>query len=408
MTSRLHFKKLLSFLLVSLSHLSLCPVAAQESTLPILSIESKQPIVPEPAVPMVTKVIGAKDFNPTIPLPGTVKIRGATSQAYPKKSFALTLTNPIAFFGMRTSAHWVLNAAYIDRSLMRHKLSYDLFRALSTSSASRFAAASRFVEVRVNGNYQGASLLMERVDRELLRLPAFKSNDLNNACIYKAVDHAANFSQPGHGGYEQREPDPLVTAYWQPLDELNHFVSSSTEPEFFHAQTGIQSRLDLDNTIDFHLLVLLTSNMDGITKNFLLARHPQLPGKTEPRFFFVPWDYDATFGRNWNGDRVDPTAWLSNRLFDRLMANENYRGRFIRRWKQLRDGPFSIKAIHLMMDTNVQALGKAVERNAEKWPTIGGAWYPDKLTFAEDLKQMKAWTGARVDWLDQEINRRAK
>ena len=35
---------------------------------------------------------------------------------------------------------------------------------------------------------------------------------------------------------------------------------------------GIAARLDLANAIDFQLLVLLTSNTDGITKNFILAR----------------------------------------------------------------------------------------------------------------------------------------
>jgi len=247
--------------------------------------------------------------------------------------------------------------------------------------------------------------LMERVHRRLLELRAYNSNDVSHACIYKAVDHAANFRRPGHAGYEQREPDPVAGAYWRPLDELNRFVSSAPDAAFFHPLTGIASRLDLDNAIDFHLLVLLTSNIDGITKNFILARDGQPAGLPNPRFFFAPWDYDGTFGRNWNATIVPPSAWLSNHLFHRLLGEPAYRDKFVARWNQLRDREFSAKTIQNMIDANARTLGDAARRNAARWPTTSGL-YPDKLAFAEDLAQMKAWVQARIEWLDQEIHQR--
>jgi len=374
------------------------------SNLPVVFLAAKDPIVSDQRVACTVRIVcpaGSERCN-LGPLSGFVKLHGATSQAYPKKSFGINLNAPAPLLEMTGRAHWVLNAAYIDRSLMRHKLAFDLFRSLSTSNAGRFAAASRFVEVSLNGRYQGAYLLMERVDQRLLELAAYQSNDLSHACIYKAVDHAANFGQPGHAGYEQREPDPASRAYWQPLDELNRFVSSAPDAEFFHWQNGIASRLDLDNAIDFHLLVLLTSNLDGITKNFILARNRPAPGSTPPRFFFVPWDYDGTFGRNWDATPVAPTVWLSNHLFDRLLGQAGYRERFAARWNQLREHEFAAKVIQGMIDANARSLGEAARRNARRWPTTGGT-YPDNLTFEEDLAQMKSWTDARVKWLDQQI-----
>ena len=375
-----------------------------ETNLPIVFLDATAPITSDPKVPCRLKIICPRESESgtTSSLPGTVKFHGATSQAYPKKSFGLTLDAPNALLGMRESAHWVLNAAYIDRSLMRHKISYDLFRSLSTREGKRFAVASRFVELYLNGNYHGAYLLMERVDRQLLELTAYQSNDVSHACIYKAVSHAANFGHPGHAGFEQREPDPLITAHWQPLDEFTRFVSSTPDAQFFHPSTGIESRLDLDNAIDFHLLVLLTSNMDGITKNFILARQRPIAGAPGPRFFFAPWDYDGTFGRNWDASPVAPSAWLSNHLFDRLMANPAYRDRFAARWKQLRQHEFSVKTIHSLIDENARTLGAGAQRNAARWPVAGGP-YPDALSFADDIAQMKSWTEARLKWLDQEI-----
>jgi spore coat protein CotH len=340
-------------------------------------------------------------------MPGVVRIHGATSQGYPKKSYALTLETPVPWLGLRASTQWVLNAAFVDRSLMRHKLSYDLFRSLSAADAKRYAVESRFVEVHLNGEYNGAYLLMERIDGGLLELRSFESNAPKPACIYKAEDHNANFSQPGHAGYVQREPDPMVKQFWEPLDEFNEFVSRASDAEFNDPQKGIATRLDLDNAIDFQLLVLLTSNLDGITKNFILARDAALPEAPAPHFFFAPWDYDATFGRNWDATRVDATAWLSNHLFDRLHGDAAFRKKFAARWKQIREREFAVATIHRLIDDNTRTLGDAAQRNATRWRTLEGP-YPDRLTFEEDLAQMKEWIVARVKWLDAEIERRCR
>jgi spore coat protein CotH len=332
-------------------------------------------------------------------LTGLIRIHGASSQVYPKKSFGITLDRPVQWLGMKESAQWVLNAAFVDRSLMRHKLSYDLFRSLSRTNAPRFAAASRFVEVNLNGKYQGVYLLMERVDRGMMGLMRYDPNASEHACIYKAEDHCANFDRLGHDGYEQREPDPLTRAYWGPLDRFNKFVSTTSDQEFFNPANGIAPQLDLENTIDFHLLVLVTSNMDGFDKNLLLARDAPQTNGPPPRFFFVPWDYDATFGQNWHGAPFKPSAWLTNHLFERLLSDSAYRKNFAARWKQLRQREFSLPTIYAMIDENARTLGAAAERNQVRW---------EGRPFQEEIARMKPWLEQRVKWLDQEIQRRTR
>jgi spore coat protein CotH len=375
--------------------------------LPILHLEAKEQIVSERKVPCVVRVTQPPELAPSNApaLTGVVRIHGASSQMYPKKSFALTMDKPVRWLGMRESTHWVLNAAFIDRSLMRHKLSYDLFRALSSGDAKRYAPASRFVEVTLNGRYRGAFLLIERVDRALLELQPFNSNAPSHACIYKAEDHGGDFGRPGHAAFEQREPDPLKFSYWEPLDRFSRFVSRSKDAEFFDRHAGIGAQLDLDNTIDFHLLVLLTSNMDGNDKNLIIARNAQVLGAPAAKFFFVPWDYDATFGRNWNAWPVEPTAWLPNFLWERLLRDETYQKKFAVRWSALRQTTFSEKSILAMIDENVRTLGDAVKRNEARWQSATGV-YPDRLSFGEDIAEMRQWVPARLKWLDAEIRQR--
>jgi spore coat protein CotH len=378
---------------------------APPSNLPVVCLDAKQPINSDSRVVCSVRMLLPDGATPGQALAGGVRFHGASSQGYPKKSFGLALDTPVRWLGMRERAHWVLNAACVDRSLMRHKLSYDLFRSLSTTNAPRFAAASRFVELRLNGEYQGVYLLMERVDRSMLGLRPYATNASQHACIYKAVDHSAGFDHTGHGGFQQREPDPLTAGeYWKPLDEINRFVSSASEREFFDPVKGISTRVDIENTIDFHLLILLTSNMDGFDKNLILARDAPLTNRPPPRFFFVPWDYDATFGRNWEASPVRPTQWLSNHLFDRLLKDPSYRHRFAQRWQQLRQREFSVARICAMIDENAATVGAAAGRNAARWRALEGD-YPDHLTFEEDVAEMKSWIAQRARFLDQQIGR---
>jgi len=378
-----------------------------EPNLSVLFLAARGPIDKTQKSPCALSLIlpGQKLPGASNSWTGEVKLHGGVSVGFPKQSYGISLAVPARLLDLHESAHWVLNAAFIDRSLMRHKLSYDLFRSLDSPGARRFAVGSRFVEVYLNGDYRGVYLLMERVDRQLLDLRRFATNETSHACVYKAVDHAANFGQPGHAGYEQREPDPAVKEYWQPLDELDDFASQAPDAEFSNPQHGIGSRLDLANAIDFYLLVLLTSNQDGITKNFVIARDAPGVDVPKPRFFFAPWDYDATFGRNWNATIVAPSSWLSNALFDRLMGQRDFRERFARRWNELREGQFSAKKIQAMIDTNVRTLGEAARRNAVRWRPVAGH-YPDRLSFDQDVAQMKTWVEERIQWLDAEIKRR--
>ncbi|PAW83677.1 MAG: hypothetical protein B9S29_05195 [Opitutia bacterium Tous-C2FEB] len=382
---------------------------AEPTNLPLLRLGVKEAIKADARVPCTARLLtpagqGSSDRSDSS---AQIKIRGASSQVYEKKSFSLKLTQETGWLGLAKRREWVLNAAFVDASMMRHKLSYDLFRSLGTNAAPRHAAASRFIEVELNGKYHGVYLLMQPVDDRLVGFPATFAATTAPALIYKAVDHAANFGQPGHGGFEQREPDPEKQVFWGPLDELNRFVSQATDQEFFDGTKGIATRIDVDNAIDFHLLVLMTSNLDGITKNYNLIRAASTTATPNPKFAFVPWDYDGTFGRNWDGSVVDAKTWLSNRLFDRLLGNPIYKAKYAQRWRELRSKAFTTSNIGRMMDENVSTLGPAGLRNERRWKQLNYA-DPQALTLANDVRQMKRWTASRLEWLDAELARRTR
>jgi len=394
-----------SFVGLSAAAIGIVPI------LPVIELSTSQDISSEAKISCTVRWVpsptGVDRTANTNLLNGKVRIHGASSQSYEKKSLALSLDSPTRWLGRISGRQWVLNAAYVDCSLMRHKLSYDLFQSLSSDGVKRHASSSRFVELRLNGQYHGTYLLMERVEGSLLGFTPKGQPSKVPAVLYKAIDHDANFSNPGHSGYEQREPSPEDQEYWGPLDDLNQFVATATDANFANAQSGIGSRLDIDNAIDFHLLVLLTSNMDGFDKNFILARNAVTEAHPVPRFFFVPWDYDATFGRNWEGSPVEPTFWLSNHLFDRLLSHEVFRRKYSDRWQALRRSQFSVETVHRMIDDNARSVATTARRNESRWTPIRGA-ESGSLAFTEDVAQMKEWVVARTRWLDAEMERQTR
>ena len=81
----------------------------------------------------------------------------ASSQRFPKKSFALETRRAAALLGLPADDDWVLYAPYNDKSLMRNVLAYE-----TTHRLGRYASRTRWVELTLNGRPHGVYVLMER------------------------------------------------------------------------------------------------------------------------------------------------------------------------------------------------------------------------------------------------------
>ena len=74
-------------------------------------------------------------YNPdgTVNMPTTMcgaKLRGNTSQAYPKKPFAVKLNSKASILGMPAHKRWVLLANWLDHSMIRNTVALDIAHAI--------------------------------------------------------------------------------------------------------------------------------------------------------------------------------------------------------------------------------------------------------------------------------------
>ena len=323
-----------------------------------------------------------------------IERRGGHSMSYPKHSYEVDLEQDVPLGELPEDDDWILNANYIDKTFLRHVFSYELFRRMSPGNV---AADYRFAEVSLNGDYRGLYVLMEKLDRSSLRVKKggertfiFKEPPVFRAPFSRL--HSPRDSNVHHQTYPKFHKGDRSVA----LDELRFSIDSTTDQTF---DRGISRLIDVDNFLDWHLLLLLTNNQDGLLKNFYLYR----PTDESP-IKVAPWDYDHSFGRDGDNERnlnersIDPTR---NVLLRRLLTRPWYTERLRSRWGELQDnGLLTPGNLKDRVDFLSEELRPLVERNFTRWPVDAEAYY-DAATFAEEIEWMKAFIDLRHAYLTE-------
>lgn len=335
-----------------------------------------------------------------------IEVRGATSQAFPKKSYSLQLGKDsdwtdelkLALLGMRKDGDWILDAAYRDQTFVRNLVNHNIYREIHPyvykddggQPQGQSSIRGEQVEVILNGRYHGIYILSEKADRKMLGLRKVdvpsdaNGNDLwdqvdfslpkNGSVLYKGDFAEASFLDANNYrvGYEQKYPKASDIVRWEPLDNLADFITNSSDSDFV---SGVNQRFDMDSLVDFWALVLAGQAQDNTQKNFFFARNEQ--GK----FAITTWDFDATFGMFWDGSPDSSPTWFfptgDNRLFQRLMAlpATGFNDKLKTRWVQLRGQLFTPDALadRFQQYIDQAELGDARNRNFDRWPSSGGA-----------------------------------
>lgn len=402
--------------------------------LPIVEIDSRSPsgtpqkIMNEPKIPCQIRFVGDPHpmAQPYINRFYDSRIEGRGTK-WPKWKYGFTLSKGVAPGGMPRSRRWVLESSYVERSLIRAKISFDLMDRFRDPKRKRITPRSMLVEVYLDGSYQGVYLLMQHVDKDFLGLADFDKYEPNNALLYRARNRNANFSRlnnymslykdqyedfPGgtqplakdsdqimgwSSGFEQRHPGiDRYGEYWQPLKEFAMFTAQATDAQF---EQEIADKLDIDRFINLWLLIQLADDSDGLFQNRYLARE-----KGSTQWYFVPWDKDGVFGRDYRMNKRPHTLWLSSNLFNRCMKMDWFRESFKTAWQTLRvKGVINAEAILIEFDRLAGQLVEARKRNFKKWPATSPP-YPDNYEFYRERGYFKYWISFRIQWLDERIN----
>ncbi len=389
------------------------PVVVYFTDLPLFHITTPHAIVDEPKVPAVlglwSPLVGAEELHIGI------EIRGGSSQAYPKKSYAIEFvtgagsetTMDISLLGMRSDDDWNLQALYKEpfraNNMVGHQIWMDIHQPYYATMAPRAMSGVRmeYAELFVNGTYLGLYGVGEQVDRKQLQLAEqrqemrgelFKGADWGDEELGGAVTFSfwPPFTSGAQlwGGFEHVYPrgDPG----WQALSDFVQLVMFGSDGDF---ADRVDEEFHAGNAVDYYLFLNLLKAGDNTGKNIFVARFDQ----GEP-YFYVPWDLDATFGMAWDGSLSPETnTLLSNGLYTRWLRDLSVGGfahQLCTRWSELREGPITpvgIKQRFQQVHDRLHAAG-AYEREELAWPDYMydaghmdylGDWLEDRILFLD-------------------------
>ena len=334
----------------------------------------------------------------SVEMPADIKYRGGHSARYAKHSFSLELVKKYQLAGLPKDDDWILNANYIDKTFMRHKISYDLYNDMDDSNIS---AASGYVNLKINGDPQGLYLITEEINGGQVEL---NKND-SFAMIFKdspfLFENRISNSQDSSNYYQQKYPKIKKYDQTEYIEQFRELIFGSSE-EMFSSEIG--KWIDIRNVIDWHLLLLYSYNADGIMKNFYLYK---LDSKTP--FRVAIWDYDHSFGRDGDNElnmmersmRIERSA-----LFNRLLASEDldYREKLKARWAEMRiNGLFSEKYMKSKVIEIDARINESIKLNSKIWPW-DSKWYYDDNDYEKEKALFLKFVKMRLEVLDEEFD----
>ena len=334
----------------------------------------------------------------------TLTIRGRGNSSWdemPKHSFKMNLVIKQGLLGMPESKDWALIANYADKTLMKNYLAYRL----AADIGMEYSPRCKFVELYLNGEYQGVYLLTEtiKVDKNRVNVPKNdKSYIVEFDEKYKADEQVVfsdvlASSKPFRIHYPKNASDTVLNAL---LSRIQSF-------ETFLMTVDSASLDEIESWID----------VDAFAKHFWiqeLAKNPDANYLTSVYFTWVEggaikmgpvWDFDLAFAGfgAWEKELALSSGWRTKDEYwsERLFSNEEFEKKVGGYWETLRP---SFERSIFILDSLYEVLERPADENFSRWDILqkGGKWlYRGVESYEKAVVNLKDWIVKRMDWIDK-------
>jgi hypothetical protein len=367
--------------------------------------------------PPITCTFDLKDSSGTTVYSdhAAVQLRGRSSMNFPKKNYGVELRDasdvddPTSLLGMGKDEDWVLDGAWADRSFMRNRFCYGIFRDMSPE---RWAPQVRYCELTTNTKYVGIYALIEKIKRDDDRVVLPEDDGTGSTFLVKQDDDGTLKLSIGEGSkwsiiYPKSslitQTQTQAVQAW--LDKLGAALRSS-------APADTLSLFDAATITDWILLEEFAKNVDGYNLSLYFARAAGGLSRV------IPWDMDLAFGQptvNNDPTSSSPTGWIASRssLISKLSQNASLRQGLGPRWRELRTGVLSDQAVSSRIDDYLTVLTPdAVARNFAVWDITAvdfSQYYApytfyDVTSYDDEVAHLRSWIQQRLVWLDANID----
>lgn len=307
-------------------------------------------------------------FDPDSPETGSYRnlsseaqwnIRGNTTAKQPKKPWKLSLKKSnsenknLSLCGLGSDDDWILNPMNLDDLKIREKLMMDLWNQdeLFNDEGHKMSSCE-YVEVVMNGEYQGLYLMQRRLDKKYLNIP-------DQDILLKS---------------RNMSPQSAVTSKTM---EIVYSPFSETETmawleKYFDGK--YISRTNIENWAEMTAFLQVLCSVDNRqTKNIVM--HLDIDENNEYVVNYILWDTDMSLGLCWDAGYVydyDEMVFKNIVRFEYSQLSALYPSLskdISARWQQLRKDLLSDENINENIQNlyNTITYSNSFQRDADKW-----------------------------------------
>lgn len=394
------------------------PTPGVAQALPSLRISTQggAPIVSTDDYVPATLTLRSEDGQ--LLLNDTTEIKGhghTTWTMMPKKPYRLKLTNSSVVLGMPANKHWVLLANYSDKTLMRNVVAFQLSEWMGMDWTPR----SKFVDVELNGVYQGVYQLTEhvRIGTDRVNIPTLKVGDTAPDKITGGylleVDNTRDealcidAATPGMT-FCVKDPETLLDPGWEAQrayiqDYLAQAEAALFSPDFTDPVLGYGAFIDIDSAVNWYLVNEIAKNLDAD-----MQRSTYFAKKRNGKLTFGPvWDYDLAFGNTVFGgcDLTDGWYVRETPWFKRMFEDPAFEAKVQAKWSQLKSAG-RIDELLGKIDQQSLYLSKVQVKNFQTWDILS-IWVWDNRvvtgSYSGEVAALRDWLRDRLIWIDQQL-----
>lgn len=325
----------------------------------------------------------------------SIKGRGHSTWALPKKPYNIKLAKKASLLGMDKNKKWCLLANAQDHSMIRNKLMYDL----AHEAGLEFSPDSRFVDLYANGQYLGTYQVTQKVeagDGDLVDITDLEAKTEDAVALATGIEDVDLEELYGNDKYSVNtdmyygsrtgfnipyNPEDITGGYLMefiiPVDEPSSFITSNGQPvnvkapEFCSAEQinyiadfmqeledalyspdGYNSKgkhfteyIDIKSAAIMYLIQEYSLNLDGGLSSCYFYKDSKLTG--DGKVHASPaWDFDIALG-NITEERygvymTDYNSWFAKNaygpagktIFAALCNHEDFIAEVEKVWKE--------------------------------------------------------------------------
>ena len=345
-----------------------------------------------------------------------IRRRGNSTFWMPKHSYKIKFDEQTRLLSHYAERDWVLLANFTDQSLIRNALAFSL----SDRMRMRFSPSVTFVDVYLNGEYQGNYLLTDEIEVTGDRIDIEENvPDIDTGYLIEY-----DFTQYGYGlgntgdNYFLIDGIPFVVHspdhtddHYRPehltyiADYMNDLFTILENKEDY------TDMIDEASFIDWFIINEVFKNVDSGYSSIFFYKH-----KGGKLYMGPVWDFDLSTGNpgHLQADLRVPEGWYTNRgdkniLFYHLMQYPEFQTALKERWNEIYE-PILLPTLDEVW-MYADSITWSQYQNFQRWDIIGKneEWYtaPEILaltTFNEQVWFLYDYLDVRLEWLNDAIN----